>query len=389
MIECNSPSSGDAGLQSSRESALPAIFDGFYEAALEPSLWRGALTAGAKALGVTGLSLMAEPGVRAPSVGPEAFDELASEYIAQEWYRRNERFFAYLDSLAKGRGSGRYHVMSNAVVFPDDPGMRRLPIQQEFFHRFKVKSFVGARLSGEGAGRIYLSVDRVEREGEFSDGEVKLVELLAAHIDRALQISLALEDQAAAGGLRSLEAVGKAAIMVGRDLAVVGVNARAEALFGHGVEVKGGRLAATDRTRQPALERLVAHAAGELDLGRQPPEPVALPRASGRPLIAHAAPYRSATSDVFRSVRAIVLLTNVDAAPPPPSEALLRDAFGLSRAEARLAAKLAAGATLEDCAKAWNLSLNTVRNQLSSAFSKTGVRRQADFVTLIAKLGEG
>lgn len=376
-------------MRSISESAMPSAFDGFYQAALEPERWSEALTAGAAALGVTGLSLMAEPGVRAPSVGPPAFDELAADYISEGWYQRNDRFLAYLGALDAGKGRGRFHLMSNQIVFSDDPQMERLAIQQDFFRRHRIGSFVGARLSHEGAGRIFLSVDRLKSEGEFSHEELGLVELAAGHIDRALQISVALEDQAAASGIRSLESIGKAAVGVGRGLSVVAMNARAEALLGAGLEVRAGRLAATDPSRQPALERLVARASGEIEAGRERPGALALPRPHGRPLVARAAPYLSASADVLRGMRAIVLLTDLDAAQPPPSETLLRDAFGLTRAEARLAAGLSTGATLEDCAKTYGVALNTVRNQLASVFLKTGVRRQADLVMLAGQLGEG
>lgn len=370
------------------ESALPSVFDGIYQAALEPERWREALTAGASALGVTGLSLMAEFGVRAPSVGPPAFDEIAADYIAEGWYQRNDRFLAYLYALEAGKGSGRFHLMSNHVVFPDDPQMERLAIQQEFFRRHRTGAFVGARLSHEGAGRIFLSVDRLKHEGDFSHDELGLVGLLAGHIDRALQISVALEDQAAASGIRSLEAVGKAAIGVGRGLAVVAINARAEAMLGAGIEIRAGRLATTDPSRQRAFERLVARASGEIEAGREPPGAIALPRPQGRPLVARAAPYLSASAEVLRGMRAIVLLTDLDSVPPTPSETLLRDVFGLTRAEARLAAGLGTGATLEDCATNYGVSLHTVRNQLAAVFAKMGVRRQTDLVLLAGQLAE-
>jgi DNA-binding CsgD family transcriptional regulator len=90
------------------------------------------------------------------------------------------------------------------------------------------------------------------------------------------------------------------------------------------------------------------------------------------------------------------------AAPPrdrepaagPPSEAgrmastvQLRAAFGLSKAEARLALYLAAGASLASMAEAFDVKLTTIRSQLQQVFSKTGTSRQAELVALLLSRG--
>jgi DNA-binding CsgD family transcriptional regulator len=78
----------------------------------------------------------------------------------------------------------------------------------------------------------------------------------------------------------------------------------------------------------------------------------------------------------------------IDAARPisPPSH-LLKDAFGISSAEARLALALANGETPKEYAASRNLGLPTVRTQLQSLFAKTGTRRQSELMrTLIRAL---
>jgi DNA-binding CsgD family transcriptional regulator len=65
----------------------------------------------------------------------------------------------------------------------------------------------------------------------------------------------------------------------------------------------------------------------------------------------------------------------------------LRAAFGLSKAEARLALHLAAGASLASMAQAFDVKLTTVRSQLQQVFSKTGTSRQAELVALLLSHG--
>lgn len=63
-----------------------------------------------------------------------------------------------------------------------------------------------------------------------------------------------------------------------------------------------------------------------------------------------------------------------------PFWAGLADSFSLTAAEIRLADRLRGGQTLKEAAAELRLSVNTVRNQLTSIFEKLGVRRQSDLV---------
>ena len=69
-----------------------------------------------------------------------------------------------------------------------------------------------------------------------------------------------------------------------------------------------------------------------------------------------------------------------------PSERMLSVLFGLSPAEARLARGLLVGRTPEEHARHAGVGVATVRTQLHSIFSKTGVRRQAELVALLARV---
>ena len=66
-----------------------------------------------------------------------------------------------------------------------------------------------------------------------------------------------------------------------------------------------------------------------------------------------------------------------------PAAEALRDAFGLTPAEARLAIALAQGVRLADHAESVGISLNTVKTLLSRVFRKTETARQAELVRLL------
>ena len=64
-------------------------------------------------------------------------------------------------------------------------------------------------------------------------------------------------------------------------------------------------------------------------------------------------------------------------------EELLRMLYGLSDAEARVAALLVRAKSVKEVSEGLQVSLNTVRTHLKRIFEKTGTRRQAELVQLV------
>jgi DNA-binding CsgD family transcriptional regulator len=67
---------------------------------------------------------------------------------------------------------------------------------------------------------------------------------------------------------------------------------------------------------------------------------------------------------------------------PTPTERL-RQLYGLTPSEARLAVALTDGETLKSAAERFGISLNTARDQLKSLFRKTNVDRQSGLVLAV------
>jgi DNA-binding CsgD family transcriptional regulator len=70
-------------------------------------------------------------------------------------------------------------------------------------------------------------------------------------------------------------------------------------------------------------------------------------------------------------------------AVPSLSQKRMMELHGFTRAEAKLSKLLAAGSSLDEAASAMALTTGTVRSQLKSIFSKTGVTRQGELVALL------
>jgi len=92
-----------------------------------------------------------------------------------------------------------------------------------------------------------------------------------------------------------------------------------------------------------------------------------LPASARRGAVAFVAPSREAAGDATR---------------------MYRETFGLTPAEARLAAALRDGLALKEAAAKLNISVNTARNQIKSVFEKLGVNRQGDLIRHLTELSQ-
>ncbi len=82
----------------------------------------------------------------------------------------------------------------------------------------------------------------------------------------------------------------------------------------------------------------------------------------------------------------LLLIVRVLANPGAKQAETLRERFGLTTAEARLALKIAGGVSLPAAASALQISYQTGRTQLKAVFAKLNVRRQAELVALLLPL---
>jgi DNA-binding CsgD family transcriptional regulator len=79
----------------------------------------------------------------------------------------------------------------------------------------------------------------------------------------------------------------------------------------------------------------------------------------------------------------------VDPARNSPSEKELAEFFGLTPAEARLAAALLTGKTLSQIATSSGIRITTLRTQLGSILRKVGTQRQSDLIRILSSTGIG
>ncbi len=107
-----------------------------------------------------------------------------------------------------------------------------------------------------------------------------------------------------------------------------------------------------------------------------------IPCAGDRPLALHRIPLDESGGE---SAHVVMILADFGAAPQP-NPATLRQIFGLTGAEAKLAVQIGRGDTLASIARENNVRVATVRSQLAAVFGKTQTRRQTELAMLLARM---
>ncbi|MBU8538569.1 helix-turn-helix transcriptional regulator [Falsiroseomonas tokyonensis] len=243
-------------------------------------------------------------------------------------------------------------------------------------------------------GRI--AFHRSVRAQAFGTAEEALLAPLFPHLRRAL----VAEARLSAGGWQTARAMraGFAAlpqgvVLMDRQRRIVLTNPAIEAMARRGdglaLAPEGG-LATRDPEARQALARAVGSAVAAIS-GKVKMMPdaasVALPRPD------HAAPYlvqalplkRVEAPGMPEGFCGVMLMVSDDTIRPRPRAPLLRQAFGLTPAEASLAAALAAGRTPAQHAATRKIALETVHAQLAGVRRKTGCRRLTDLMALLGR----
>jgi DNA-binding CsgD family transcriptional regulator len=362
-------------------AAVGAIIERFYEAATRPELWPEVLHEAGEAVGgVAGILL---PGPKAPvaAVWSRAVDEGVELGMREGWYENNPRVSRGVPALR-----GPLDVITERRIFTDEE-LQNHPFNAEFINRTGMGSFAGMLLAPEGASSVIVSFERTRNQEPFSEHDLAVIRRALPHLQGAGQLALRLGDAHAQGILHGLEMVACGAISLDFLGRVVATNQRAERHLRNGsLGLVNGEVLARDRAGNAALQKLVGSVlrAGLAGDGA-PPAPVALPRPEGRPLIAHAAPIVGSARDLFQRAKAILMIVDPDE-HREPGEPVLRQAFGLTPAETRIALGLAAGLELQEIAAAAGVTSGTARTQLKSIFAKTDTHRQSELVALIGRL---
>ena len=251
---------------------------------------------------------------------------------------------------------------------------------------------LNVRLDGADGCRIVMAFcDPIGRSG-WESGQIETIQRLLPHIRQLVRVRQALHN-ADAYGASLTQLLGNSLIGVihlGHRGRVLLMNDRAGALLRRGDALfdQGGHLHARLPTDEVRLQCLLASALPADDL----------PAASGSMTVGCSSAAPRVTLHVMPAsvyplgyelwrVAAIALLIEPEARSHINAD-LVTAVLGLTPAEGRVAALLAAGHTVPNVALETGTKVSSVRSHMKRIYSKRGISRQADLIRLVLSIAE-
>jgi DNA-binding CsgD family transcriptional regulator len=375
------------------DASLLDVVDLAYQAAVDPVLWPQVLEGVIAATHGDGAMLLhtdrlASGDYRRACAASCGFDVAELDAYLNRFQQINPIQAAMDEDHRRGRAPDP--VATDQTWVPKDE-----LVASEFYNTYMRSAGIHGVLMirlGDSYAAPNVNIMRKPGRGEFDRLEMEVAQALQGPLSRAYQLSrrVRAERQVEAGLAEFAERAAGALILADADGRIRHANRAAEALLAKadGLTAAQGRLKAATPEASRTLIQLIDRAAGE-DQGPDAAGGMSAPRPSGaRPLALSVAPV-SAEGEWPASRERLALILAVD--PDEPVDAapdLLRQLFGLTGAEAKVVAELAAGHEPKAVAERLGLSLNTVCVLIARAKAKTDTSRQADLVSLVVRIAQ-
>lgn len=362
------------------DARFDELLDLIYDAALNPDSWLKFLSALKGALSGGGGFLFSQDirnnHVIAEAVGVDAswMEAYNSHYAATNlWVRKAADWPAGSLMLSHEMVDERSFEASEWY----NDGLRRA----ELYHG------IGHIVQRSPNALTILSVLRAEQAGIFNPAEIRLLERLAPHVRRALQMHQHLFDlrMQAEGTASGFDQLCVGTVIATQDGRVISANRMAEQLLrkGEGIAVWQGRLAGrTHRATEALLNEIRQAGATANRQGHSPGGVWVSPLPDGNSLSVLVCPLR-VSAPLRDSMGAVLLLIADPRRDIAVRQRALSDLYHLTQAEARLANALVHGERLSEYADRMRLSINTVKTHLKNLFDKTGASRQSELIRLL------
>jgi PAS domain-containing protein len=303
----------------------------------------------------------------------------------------------YAARAARDFAAARVHHVGTAKVgaelVPDEIFLRS-EYYFDFARRYERRHMVGGVL---GTSQVVpMGFFRGDDADPFGEREVRLLEVLLPHVQRALELRarLSRDDETVSLTRAALDALPVGVVIVDGALKIRFANGRAQSMLGApGAAlccVRPGphagadaHLAARSRDETAVLRRLVVSAisggtGGALRMGAG--AGVAVLVSPTPPSLAD-----DAVGNPTSKLTAMIAIRPLHQRASPSTDTLC-DLFGFSRAEAEVALALGGGASADDVASRRNVSLPTVRSQIRAILMKSESENLRDFERSMATL---
>jgi DNA-binding CsgD family transcriptional regulator len=354
-----------------------ALIDAIYEASIVLERWPGVLESISKQTeSAFGTVFIYREGVH-KFVGTPESERLVSDYVALNEPKLNSRMDRSLALQSPG-------FMTDHDFFTEHE-IQGDRFYQDFMHPRGYGWVACTHFPLPNGDMVSISFERRKDRGPFEPAIVSSLDAMRPHFGRSAVLSARLGLERARGMAEALNTIGIPGAVLKPNGSLYVANELFQNLVPHVVEDRLARAALTDR----AADAMLGDAIARLGVRGAQSEVRSIPiaaREGNPPIIFHLVPVRGVANDIFSQGLALLIATPVDKSAVPTAE-VLQCLFDLTPAEARVARGIAEGKTVEDISLASGAARETIRKQLSSVLSKTGVGRQAELVALLSGKG--
>ncbi len=342
----------------------------------DPARWTDLLDEVATAADAMGAGLLPQTGSK-EGLATASLQECLETYISEGWAEGDRDTHKRARALQM-RGEV---AIDRDLTDADDPGS---PFLQEFMPRFGGKWWAGVGIRS-GSNLWSLTLHRSARQDPFEETERVILRQFSSRLNELGELADIAGRFTLSTVARSFDQIGKAVVAIDETGKVIHANAQAELLLGASVRLTEGRLMFADRKAAADYEKIVNRLGATREGKTLGADPIIVRRRNASPLMIKILPVDGAARSPFLNARALVLVNEIGR-PARSDWQILKRALGLTPAEARLAAHLATGESLESVAEAVGITKETARSTVKSIFQKTDTHRQAELVALLASL---
>jgi DNA-binding CsgD family transcriptional regulator len=364
-----------------------AIIDAFYDAALDEALWPEAMK---RLTEFTGSRAAAFWVLNSANATLSTFTHLNFDPRSIQ---------EYVGGIARLDPTVRYliahpeeHIVHDGLL-PDAKDDDTRAYEEWHKRSVETRFRMVAQCRIADTSQAGIALHRMSKAGRFEPADIARFAMLHRHLHRALTIGMRLSSLGAMQqfSYEWLDRNPAGVVLIDRLGRLVFANRRAQAIGAcrDGIKLSSGGVTLPARAENARLQALMAQATGT---GKIAPRDGAMrvTRPSGkRPYAIFVLPFsrRLPPLAISAPVLCVVISGSEEIALPTPHQ--LRQLFGLTPAEARLATLLAKGVDLRECAGKLGITYGTARGRLVQIFQKTETRRQGELVSRLLRLTPG
>lgn len=317
-----------------------------------------------------------------------AFGAGSDERFTEEYRTHFVRFDPFASEDRQGLlVRSRRALHTDALLDPQ--ALRATTFYNDYWKRWGIAGGLTTSVAITGRRHAnFAALHSAQRQLDREDGS--LFDLFVGHARAALRQrhALRMRDAALRGLLDSTDCLADAVFVIDGVGALVQSNAAGDELIARGdvVRLRGGELRLGRANGPDPLADLVGEIVGPARSLRsaEPVRCLAIREGGSGPDELLVTAVRTGTSRQRGTPAAILFLRRAGDVRPVFLPQHLRDLFGFTPAESRVANALVAGERVEEIAARLSVRADTVRGHVKRMLAKTGTRKQADLVGRLA-----